>query len=151
MGIDGGVSPYIVALAGGSLPTGLTLAAGAISGTPAQSGRSAFTLEVTDQNGFSFTKRFRIKVVKQIAVRTVRLRNARTGRAYSARLSAIAGQKPFSWSVSAGALPDGFAIEPATGRISGTPANPENANFTVQVVDALGGVDMQALSLIVKP
>ena len=151
LSIDGGVSPYLVAVAGGSLPTGLTLGAGTITGTPTQTGRSAFTLQVTDQNGFSSIKKFRIKVVKQVAVRTARLRNGRTGRAYSARLSAGGGQKPFSWSVSAGALPNGLVIDSGAGRISGTPANPGNANFTIQVVDALGGVDTQALSVSVKP
>jgi hypothetical protein len=151
MSIEGGVSPYIVALVGGSLPAGLNLAAGAITGTPAQIGRFVFTLQVTDQNGFTSTKQFRIKVVKPIAVRTARLRDGKMGRPYNARVSASGGQKPFSWSISAGALPNGLVIDPATGRISGTPANAGMANFTVQVADALGGVGAQPLSLIVKP
>jgi glucose/arabinose dehydrogenase len=151
LNIEGGVSPYAVALAGGSLPAGLNLVAGAITGTPAEIGRSAFTLEVSDQNGFSSTKRFRIKVVKQVAVHTTRLRNGKMTRAYHARVRAIGGQKPFSWSVSAGALPAGLMIDQATGKISGTPANAGTTNFTVRVTDSLGGMDTQDLSITILP
>jgi hypothetical protein len=151
LNIDGGVPPLVVALTDGSLPAGLSLVAGAVTGTPAQTGRSAFTLQVTDQNGFSSTKRFRIKVVMRSAIRTTRLRDGKTGRPYRARIFAVGGQAPFSWSVSAGALPNGLMMDPVTGAISGTPANAGTANFTVQVADALGGTDTQSLSLLVKP
>ncbi len=151
LNIDGGVAPLVVVLADGSLPAGLNLVAGAITGTPAQAGRSAFRLQVTDKNGFSSTKRFRIKVVKRIAVRTTQLRDGKVGRPYRGRVSAVGGQAPFNWSVSAGTLPNGLTMDPATGKISGTPASAGNANFTVQVADALGGTDAQSLSLLVKP
>jgi hypothetical protein len=140
-----------VTLTGGALPAGLNLVAGTITGTPAQAGRSAFTLQVTDQNGFSSAKRFRIKVVKRIAVRTTRLRDGKLGRPYRARVSAAGGQAPLSWSISAGALPNGVIIDPSSGKISGTPAIAGTVNFTVQVADALGGTDTQDLSLFIKP
>jgi glucose/arabinose dehydrogenase len=151
LGIDGGVPPFVVTLTGGALPAGLNLVAGTITGTPAQAGRSAFTLQVTDQNGFSSAKRFRIKVVKRIAVRTTRLRDGKLGRPYRARVSAAGGQAPLSWSISAGALPNGVIIDPSSGKISGTPAIAGTVNFTVQVADALGGTDTQDLSLFIKP
>lgn len=45
----GGAPPYIWALAGGTLPAGLTLnPQGAITGTPTTAGNSNFTLQVTD-------------------------------------------------------------------------------------------------------
>jgi len=46
---NGGTSPYIWSLSGGSLPTGLALStAGVISGTPAATGTFNFTVKVTD-------------------------------------------------------------------------------------------------------
>jgi hypothetical protein len=151
LNLDGGVPPLAVTLLEGVLPAGLNLVAGAINGTPVQAGRSAFILQVTDQNGFSSTRRFRIKVVKSVSIRTAKLRDGQAGRAYRGRLSGAGGQAPFTWSISAGALPAGLAIEAATGKIFGTPANSGTANFNVQVVDALGGTAMQNLSLTVRP
>jgi glucose/arabinose dehydrogenase len=151
LNIDGGVSPYAVSLLSGSLPAGLNLVAGAITGTPAQNGNSIFTLQVTDQNNFSSSKKFRLKIVKSVAIRTTRLRDGKVSRNYGARLFANAGQKPFTWIISAGALPNGLMIDPATGKISGTPATAGTANFTVQVTDAIGGTDTQNLSLMIKP
>lgn len=47
----GGTAPYTFSVTGGSLPPGLTLApAGALSGTPATAGLSAFTVRGTDAN-----------------------------------------------------------------------------------------------------
>lgn len=54
----GGASPYTFAIAGGSLPTGLSLSsAGVISGTPSGStGTSSFSVTATDANGSSATQ-----------------------------------------------------------------------------------------------
>jgi hypothetical protein len=150
LAIDGGVSPYNLSLFAGSLPEGLNLAAGNLTGTPVQSGNGTFTLRVTDKNGFSSTKSFRLKIIKSITIRTARLREGRVGRAYRAQLSAAAGQKPLTWSVSAGALPAGLTLH-AAGRIFGAPTDAGTSNFTVQVTDALGGTDTQTLSLMVRP
>ncbi len=45
---SGGVGPYTFSITSGSLPPGLTLASGEISGTPTASGTSSFTLTVSD-------------------------------------------------------------------------------------------------------
>lgn len=59
---DGGKTPYNWILESGSLPPGLTLSAGRISGTPTMPGKSAFTLRVTDSNqpALTTTKSFSI-------------------------------------------------------------------------------------------
>jgi glucose/arabinose dehydrogenase len=149
--ITGGVPPYQVVVAKGELPAGLNVAAGILTGTPIQKGTATFSLEASDQNGFSSTKVFRLRVIQAIAIRTNRLRDGRAGRAYKARLSAKAGQKPFTWSISAGALPAGLALDPATGAISGTPVSAGSSNFTVRVSDNLDGTATQDLSLTIKP
>ena len=51
--VSGGTQPYTFKLDSGSLPAGLSLTAGQISGTPTAAGTSTFTLTVTDANGSS--------------------------------------------------------------------------------------------------
>ena len=47
-------------------------------------------------------------------------------------------QSPAVWSVVSGTLPNGVDIDPATGRIWGTPTVPGEYSFTVATLDALG-------------
>src|SRR5207237_1190433 len=54
---SGGTSPYTWTMASGTLPAGLSLAAGGtISGTPGTAGSSNFTVRVTDSAPASVTK-----------------------------------------------------------------------------------------------
>ncbi len=58
------------------------------------------------------------------------------GTAYSNTITATGGQAPRSFSIS-GSLPDGLALDTATGTISGTPNGPAGeADFTVTVTDS---------------
>jgi hypothetical protein len=65
------------------------------------------------------------------------------GSPYSAALSAVGGMPPYEWSVVAGALPQGLALDPLSGLIGGTPTESGSFSFTVQVSDAFGA-DAQA-------
>lgn len=58
----GGVPSYTFSLASGSLPPGLNLTGGVLSGTPTTSGTSNFVIQVTDSVGNSFTAPFSINV-----------------------------------------------------------------------------------------
>ena len=60
------------------------------------------------------------------------------GAAYSDQLTVTGGTSPFSWSISAGALPPGLTLNPTTGLLSGTPTTAGSFNFTVRVTDASG-------------
>ncbi|MBS0265411.1 MAG: putative Ig domain-containing protein [Planctomycetes bacterium] len=62
---------------------------------------------------------------------------------YSQIIHTDGGIGPLTFSVSAGALPVGFSINPTTGLISGTPTNVQTAHFTVLVIDANGPSDAQ--------
>ena len=71
------------------------------------------------------------------------------GVAYSTQLVVTGGTSPFTWSVSAGALPAGITLNPTTGLLSGTPTAAGSASFTVQVVDAGGESATKAVTLVV--
>jgi Putative Ig domain len=58
----GGVPPYTWSLASGSLPRGLALRRGVITGIPATTGTYEFTVRVTDRNGTTATKALSIRV-----------------------------------------------------------------------------------------
>ncbi|MGH7336617.1 MAG: Ig domain-containing protein, partial [Myxococcota bacterium] len=51
-------------------------------------------------------------------------------------LAATGGVVPYAWSVAAGSLPPGLALNAATGTISGTPTAAGNWSFTARVTDA---------------
>jgi len=76
--------------------------------------------------------------VKPPAIFTTKLAAGQNGVAYSATVKAKFGTKPYSWSISSGALPDGLSIAAATGIISGTPTVNNTFAFTVRVTDSEG-------------
>src|SRR3954467_11913756 len=59
---QGGTSPYTFAVTSGSLPTGLTMTTGVISGTPTTAATSTFTVTVTDTASATGSQSFSIIV-----------------------------------------------------------------------------------------
>jgi hypothetical protein len=54
------------------------------------------------------------------------------------------------WSVTAGALPDGLVLDPATGQVQGFPLTAGQTDFSVQALDLADGATMAAdLSILV--
>jgi len=68
--------------------------------------------------------------------------------AYSQTLAAIGGTTPYTWTLSAGALPGGPHNE-RRGGLSGTPTNYGTFNFTVQLADYAGLTATKAFSITV--
>ena len=134
----GGQTPYTWSLSSGDLPSGLTLnsATGVISGTPVTTGISTFTVKVMDSGQAAATKSLSISIYAKPAVIVTSLPAGNINTAYSGTLTASGGQVPYTWSISAGALPSGLMITPATGIISGIPTVAGTSYFTVQVKDA---------------
>ncbi len=58
------------------------------------------------------------------------------GNAYSQTVVASGGTLPYSWSVSAGALPAGLTLNASSGTIGGTPTAVGNSTFTARVQDS---------------
>jgi Tol biopolymer transport system component len=81
-------------------------------------------------------------------ITTTSLPGGSQGAAYSATLAASSGTSPYTWAVSAGALPAGLSLSPA-GAITGTPTAPGTSAFTVRVTDAAAKTATKDLSILV--
>lgn len=119
------------------------LAAGPLSATATYS-------DSTNQGWAGIIGAFLITSNVSLAVTTSSLPGATVGSPYSQTLSASGGQTPYSWSVTAGALPAGLSLDSSTGIISGTPTATGTASFTVQVADVNGTTATKALSIVVS-
>jgi hypothetical protein len=148
----GGTGTYTWTLASGALPAGLALnsASGAVAGTPQSAGNFAFALTATDAEGRVATANGALTVAPRLAIRTVRLKTARLGRAYRARLATGGGVRPVTWKVS-GKLPPGVRFAKALGTLTGTPSRAGTFRLTVQAVDVLGAKAQTKLVLDVRP
>ncbi len=149
---SGGTGSLTWSRTSGSLPDGLTLSAsGRLSGTPTTDGDFTFRVEVTDEDDATVSKQFTVTIA---AAPTLTfpgsLPRVDVGEAYDETLTRAGGTGPFTFSVSAGSLPPGLTLDPATGRLSGTPTDGGSYSFTVRVVDALGESDTKAASLVVR-
>jgi hypothetical protein len=72
-----------------------------------------------------------------VSVTTTSLPNGTLGTAYSRTLAAAGGTSPYTWAVTAGALPTSLTLHAATGVIDGTPTVGGPFTFTVTVTDSL--------------
>jgi Putative Ig domain len=76
------------------------------------------------------------KTTAPLAVATTYLPPGTAQTSYSAQLAATGGTKPYTWSISAGSLPAGLTLHPATGAITGKPTVTGPDSFTVEVTDS---------------
>jgi hypothetical protein len=113
----------------------LNSAAGVISGVPSSSTPSTFMLQVTDSASVTATKQFTLTVAQALAITTTSLPSGAVGTPYSVVLSALGGTPPYTFTITAGALPSGLSLSASAGLIYGTPVSSGTFTFTVQVRD----------------
>ena len=136
----GGQSPYTYSITVGALPAGLTLSSGGvISGTPTAGGTFNFTVQAIDANGFNGSQAYTLTVnAPTITIAPVTLPNGAYGTAYSQTLTASGGTAPYTFTLTAGALPTGLTLA-SNGVISGAPTQSGTFTFTIQARDSSTG------------
>lgn len=136
----GGDPPIAFAVVAGSLPPGLALSpAGQLAGTPTTTGTYPFTVRVSAAGGCDTDQPYTIAVAcPAMAVSPAVLADAVLATPYAQSVSVTAGIAPIVWSVPAGALPDGLALDTGTGEISGTPTAVGSSVLTLRATDAFG-------------
>lgn len=141
---SGGATPvrFIVGL--GLLPAGLVINedTGVISGTPTTVSQTTFLATARDAQGTETSGLFTIRVVDErlpLLITTASpLPAAGVGESYVATISATGGLTPYTFSVSAGALPPGLTLNAQTGVIGGTATQEGDFSFTARVTGAGG-------------
>jgi outer membrane autotransporter protein len=148
-GATGGIAPYTYTLSAGALPAGVTVnsATGALSGTPTVAGSFAFTLTATDSTtgtAGQASQSYSLSIASPtLSIAPPTLPAGTAGSAYSQTLSASGGTAPYSYALSAGALPAGLTLTTG-GVLSGTPTVAGSFAFTVTATDSTAGVAAQA-------
>jgi hypothetical protein len=149
---SGGNGTYTYALADGTLPAGLALAAdGMISGTPTVAGVSRATIRVTDGEGRTLDYAASFGVTRRLAVSTRLLKPGKVGRLYRARLATTGGLPPKTWRAVGGRLPRGVKLDRQLGVLSGVPRKAGTYRVTFQATDGLKVVAKKTLRIKVLP
>jgi alpha-tubulin suppressor-like RCC1 family protein len=81
-------------------------------------------------------------------ITTAEMADGTTGVPYSTYLDA--GGDASHWRISAGSLPSGLALDPVTGKISGTPTQASSSTFTVEVRDPVSRTASRELTLVIN-
>ena len=133
-------------LAGGALPPGLTLNAnGTISGTPTASGQFNFTVQANASPN-SDTKSLSIFVLAPLELQALDGKKAPTAgfaaksllnAALTTGVKAVGGRGGYTFAT-AGALPPGVTLDPATGAITGAGTRAGTFASTITVTDQTG-------------
>lgn len=141
---SGGTPSYTFAVTAGALPAGVSLStSGALSGTPTAGGTFNFTITATDSSTgtgpFTGSRAYSLTVAAPtIMIAPASLPGATEFSAYSQTITASGGTAPYTFALTAGALPPGISLSSA-GVLSGTPSTNGTFNFTVTATDGSTG------------
>lgn len=153
----GGLGAVTWKVTGGSLPAGLLLDAttGQLTGTPQAKavGTAMFTVQATDSSSpaqvATASESMTVHPTSDpLAVTTTSLPTMTAGQDYAAQLTSTGGLAPVTWSVTAGSLPPGLNLDPATGMLTGTATASGTFAFTAQVTDATAPASQTATAAL---
>ena len=151
----GGTQPYTWSVIAGALPGGLTLnsSTGNLTGKPSAAGAFSFTAQVADKSSATASREFTITITTAggsltIITGTI-LPGGSVGATYTEVLTASGGTSPYSWLITAGALPAGVSLNATTGALSGIPTSVGVFAFTVQVTDSASHTALKLFTITV--
>ncbi|HEX4434981.1 MAG TPA: putative Ig domain-containing protein, partial [Acidimicrobiales bacterium] len=135
---SGGTSPYAFTKSTGTLPTGLTLTNGVISGTPTTVGTFTFTITGTDSSTgtgpYAGTQAYTVTI--SLALSPATLPAGKKNTTYtSTTITASGGTGTVTYKVTTGALPTGLSLSTG-GVLSGTPSSKGTFDFTITATDS---------------
>jgi large repetitive protein len=147
-----GTPPYAFTSTG-TLPAGLSLtAAGEITGVPTQEGSFDIAITATDSTPIvhaTVIQHFTVRIGPlRLSFPTRTLRPAEVGTSYREIFAASDGETPYTYSVSAGALPQGLALQ-SEGTLAGVPMASGVFRFKITAKDASAGVEGTATTAFV--
>jgi hypothetical protein len=149
---SGGTAPYGYSLTSGALPAGITLSGDKISGTPAVTGSFTFVMEATDANRCTGVRAYTLAVnpaaCPTLTISPASLDNATAGVGYRTSFTGGGGTAPYSFTLTAGALPPGLTLSGET--LGGTPTTPGSYNFTIGVADGNRCLGSRSYTLVVE-
>ncbi len=150
----GSGGPYTFAVTAGALPVGLTLdpTTGLITGTPTTAGPYTFTITATASGGDTGAQPYSGTVNGAIVVNPVVLPATTVGSPFHDQETATGGSGgPYTFAVTAGALPAGLTLDSATGQITGTPTTAGPYTFTITATATGGDTGSEPYSGTVNP
>ncbi|HVP46238.1 MAG TPA: putative Ig domain-containing protein, partial [Bryobacteraceae bacterium] len=133
----------------GSLPPGVGINAGTVSGTPTTVGTFTFTVQATNASNDSGTSDFTVTINPALDISPASLSAGQQGAAYSVSLSATGGTPPYGALQLTGTLPTGLNF--SSGSITGTPTQTGTFPLTATVTDSVGGNATANYSLVINP
>jgi large repetitive protein len=143
---SGGTGPYTFAVTAGALPAGVTLSpAGTLSGTPTAGGSFSFTVTATDSSAFpgpySGSQAYTFTMADgEVVLPPDTLPDGTLGVAYTGDTGPATGAiAPYTYAVTAGALPGGLTINASSGQITGIPSAIGTFNFSLTATDSSTG------------
>jgi len=150
----------ITAVTIGTAPTHGTVSVSGekVTYTPSASffgGPDTFTYTATNPGGTSAPATVTVTVLPRPPLAFMpadgALPDATAGDGYTQAITASNGTAPYSYAITAGALPAGMTLNPSTGTISGTGTVVTDASFSVTATDGLGFTGTAAYTLRVSP
>lgn len=141
---SGGTGPYTFAVTAGTLPVNMMVSSGGVlSGTPTGGGSFNFTITATDSSAspgpYAGSQSYTLVIASPtLVLAPSTLPDGTRTVAYSNVLTASGGTAPYSYAVTAGALPGGLTLTTG-GVLSGTPTATGSFNFSVTATDSSTG------------
>ena len=137
---SGGTPSFTYSVFSGTLPAGTTLntSTGLVSGTPTTTGAFSYAIKVTDSGNpvQTATQTTSGTIVPALIMTSTAAATAQLGKFYRQTNVASGGTTPYTYSVSAGALPAGTSLNASNGTVSGTTTATGAFSYTIEATDS---------------